>query len=562
MPAQARPADVDRVELLERTASVAYFAGANQRSVDLAREAIDSIDLAADPKRGARYYTLLSRNCWSIGDSEAAFDAYRRAAALLPADPPSAELARVMAEEARGLMLMSRLVEAEGRCHDAIATARATGARAVEGHAINTLGACRGCLGHYDEGIGLMREALVIAEELASPDDLNRAYGNLSSLLIDSGRLEEGAALVFDSAAVGEQLWGVRLNGAAGNSVDALVRLGRYDEAEALLSELGDHALGVCVPAPAVLPAPIAIRRGHFEEAQRLLARADQLTVALSDVQQRGTYHMLMAEAALEQGRPEDASEEIERGLALTVGTDDRTFGLEMRVLGVRALADRVEAAKTAGRQFDPNKARILGLELLQETQQVVEASAQRGPRTTALASTCAAEHSRLHRSDADLWKEAVSQWDLVREPYPAAYCRWREAEALLEGGTGRGRAGETLQLAWEAAAKMGAAPLKEKVERLAQRARIQLRQVSDAAPTDGSTLAADLGLTQREVEVLGQLASGRTDREIAEALFISKKTVSVHVSNLLRKLDVTNRVEAGRVGQAHGLSRPGPGPG
>jgi DNA-binding NarL/FixJ family response regulator len=108
----------------------------------------------------------------------------------------------------------------------------------------------------------------------------------------------------------------------------------------------------------------------------------------------------------------------------------------------------------------------------------------------------------------------------------------------------------------------MGAAPLKEKVERLAQRARIQLRQVSDAAPTDGSTLAADLGLTQREVEVLGQLASGRTDREIAEALFISKKTVSVHVSNLLRKLDVTNRVEAGRVGQAHGLSRPGPGPG
>ena len=75
----------------------------------------------------------------------------------------------------------------------------------------------------------------------------------------------------------------------------------------------------------------------------------------------------------------------------------------------------------------------------------------------------------------------------------------------------------------------------------------------SDLA-VNGSTVGADLGLTPREVEVLGQLAAGRTDREIAEALFISKKTASVHVSNLLRKLDVANRVEAGKVGQAHRL--------
>ena len=66
--------------------------------------------------------------------------------------------------------------------------------------------------------------------------------------------------------------------------------------------------------------------------------------------------------------------------------------------------------------------------------------------------------------------------------------------------------------------------------------------------------MAADLGITPREVEVLGQLAAGRTDREIAELLFISKKTASVHVSNLLRKLDVANRVEAGKIGQAHGM--------
>ena len=101
-------------------------------------------------------------------------------------------------------------------------------------------------------------------------------------------------------------------------------------------------------------------------------------------------------------------------------------------------------------------------------------------------------------------------------------------------------------------AAGLGAVPLEERIERLAQRARVPLRRHREAA-TAGSTVADDLGLTPREVEVLGQLAAGRTDREIADLLFISKKTVSVHVSNLLRKLDVANRVEAGRIGQAHG---------
>jgi DNA-binding NarL/FixJ family response regulator len=100
----------------------------------------------------------------------------------------------------------------------------------------------------------------------------------------------------------------------------------------------------------------------------------------------------------------------------------------------------------------------------------------------------------------------------------------------------------------------LGALPLKERIERLAQRARIPLDEVDHTEPANGSTLAGDLGLTPREVEVLAQLAVGRTDREIAETLYISKKTASVHVSNLLRKLDVANRVEAGKVGQANKL--------
>ncbi|MGZ4760411.1 MAG: ATP-binding protein, partial [Acidimicrobiales bacterium] len=160
VPAAVVPPGTDRLRLLEQAADAAYLAGDGQRSVDLARAAIERVDADADPATAARFHTLLGRNAWAIGDSDAAFEGYRTAAALLPADPPSVELARVLAEDARGLMLMSRFRDAERRCHEAIAVARAVGDRTVEGHARNTLGCCRSGLGHTDEGIELMREAL------------------------------------------------------------------------------------------------------------------------------------------------------------------------------------------------------------------------------------------------------------------------------------------------------------------------------------------------------------------------------------------------------------------
>ena len=100
----------------------------------------------------------------------------------------------------------------------------------------------------------------------------------------------------------------------------------------------------------------------------------------------------------------------------------------------------------------------------------------------------------------------------------------------------------------------MGATPFRAKVERLAERARITLAPAEPAAASTTRSVAEDLGLTPREVEVLAQLAKGRTDRQIAEELFISKKTASVHVSNLLRKLDAANRVEAAEIGQRASL--------
>ena len=63
------------------------------------------------------------------------------------------------------------------------------------------------------------------------------------------------------------------------------------------------------------------------------------------------------------------------------------------------------------------------------------------------------------------------------------------------------------------------------------------------------------LGLTSREAEVLALVATGQTNRQIGEQLFVSEKTASVHVSNILRKLGVTSRVDAAAVAQRLGVA-------
>ena len=110
-------ATADRLALLEQAADVAYL-GRRRPALGRSGPSGDRPGRRAAPTPAtvARCYALLGRNAWAIGDSDGAFDAYRRAAALVPADPPSVELARVLAEEARGLMLMSRFGEAEERC--------------------------------------------------------------------------------------------------------------------------------------------------------------------------------------------------------------------------------------------------------------------------------------------------------------------------------------------------------------------------------------------------------------------------------------------------------------
>jgi DNA-binding NarL/FixJ family response regulator len=126
-------------------------------------------------------------------------------------------------------------------------------------------------------------------------------------------------------------------------------------------------------------------------------------------------------------------------------------------------------------------------------------------------------------------------------------------AEALVSAGASRTDASAPLREAHAVAARLGAKPLAEELERLAERARLDLEPLDAGSADDAQNLDELLGLTAREAQVLKLIARGYTNREIAEALVISVKTASVHVSHILRKLDAPNRFEAAAI--AHRVS-------
>jgi DNA-binding NarL/FixJ family response regulator len=151
-----------------------------------------------------------------------------------------------------------------------------------------------------------------------------------------------------------------------------------------------------------------------------------------------------------------------------------------------------------------------------------------------------------------------AAAWEALSYPWPVAYARWRQAEAMLTRGASREAAGAVLAEAWRLAVGLEAQLLVFEIDSLARRARIELpgAAVPDRADEEPVSESARLGLTPREREVLALVADGRTNRQIAEALFISGKTASVHVSNILSKLGVANRGEAAAV--AHRLNLTG----
>jgi ATP/maltotriose-dependent transcriptional regulator MalT len=143
---------------------------------------------------------------------------------------------------------------------------------------------------------------------------------------------------------------------------------------------------------------------------------------------------------------------------------------------------------------------------------------------------------------DEASWERLATAWDAIGQPFQAAYARLRAAEAAVADSRHQA-ARELLEAAVTSARRLSAQPLLAEIRWLARHANLRLAGEVDA--TDKDSDLQRLGLTEREVEVLRHVADGRSNKQIGERLFISTKTVSVHVSSILAKLGVASRGEA-----------------
>jgi DNA-binding CsgD family transcriptional regulator len=269
-----------------------------------------------------------------------------------------------------------------------------------------------------------------------------------------------------------------------------------------------------------------------------------------------------LAEVAVWDGRLADARAMVADAPAILAGSDEPYWIVELCRTGLAVEAAAAEHARARRADAEELAVRELAARLIDRVRSVTSAPVVvPTPAVVANLLTAEAEWSRVvGPSDPARWARGAEAWRALGFPWPTSYARWRQAEALLAQRGSRDDAA-TLAEARTLADGLGARLLMAEIDSLARRARIDLGASRDRGAADGAVpeettargAGSDgLGLTPREREVLALVAEGRTNRQIAEALFISDKTASVHVSNILAKLGVANRGEAAAV--AHRL--------
>jgi DNA-binding CsgD family transcriptional regulator/tetratricopeptide (TPR) repeat protein len=565
VPGAAASSPLDQVAVLHRAAEAADLAGRSELALALATRALGQIDAAAEPLRAG---VLLERLCyyhWFASDRSAAIAAIERAVATVPAEPPTWERARVLAAYGRELMLVGRQSQAMAWCEEAIAVARQVDARAEEAHALNMLGSALGKLGHIEAGITHLEQAREIASELGEGTELILVHMNLATLLEESGRCADGADVYLAGLDVARRFgafgsYGPRL---LPDAATALLSLGRRAEAGQLVAE----AFELDLESPADRNRPL-IARGNLRlwDGDLAAAQADfsQVLGELSappDPVGAAEVQWYLAEAALWDGRPPDGRTAVADGLAALAGAEEPYW--ITRLCGTGLAVEAAAAGQGRGRRssagYQAVRDRAAGL--LDRIRSMSSApDVVLTPTLAASVLTAEAERSRVDgASDPERWASSAEAWEALSHPWPSAYARWRQAEALLAARAPRGAARAALTRAWTLASAHGASLLVAEIRALARRARIELPPSGQAATGQddrpGRRTGDELGLTSRERDVLALLAEGRTDRQIAEALFISPRTVAMHVSSILAKLGVPNRGGAAAVAHRHRLS-------
>ena len=563
-------AGMDRATVMQRAAECSVLTGSYARAVELGRAAIAAAEEAArepvvagdtaaavDQHRLGSLHERLRWFLWEAGDHAAAGAAVEEALRLIPSEPPSAARTRVLAQAAGLHLLGGDPTSAASIARDAIRMAQTVAAPSEEALALGVLGWAEAVTGDVDRGIATYRRGMAIAERLGGVEGIALGQANLAALLDRLGRTEESLEAARDGFAIAQRMGVPRTYGGVllGHVAKALFDLGRWDEAVAVADEgLELDPVGRSAVWLHLNHARVDTNQGRFDAAAEHLRQAEQIDAESGhDRSYRATLLAAAAELAAWQGLLPAVRAVV--GQALASLEEDRPVDPALAWVAWHALRAEADAADRGrarpGRVDVPDPGahvRPIAERLLRVGGRIPSTD----PRGAAVAGLCRAELDRIGgRPDPAALLVTAAAWDALGRPAPAAYARFRAAEAILGGNGDRSVAVATLREAHRAAARLGADPLRLEIERLARHARIELTTAEAGA---AGAPPNELGLTEREREVIRLVAAGRSNQEIADTLFITRKTASVHVSNILGKLGVANRVEAAAIAHRLGL--------
>ncbi|WP_246260581.1 helix-turn-helix transcriptional regulator [Cellulomonas taurus] len=541
VPSAADELGTDRVRLLLTAAAAGGRAGLTTRAVQLAREAVDSV--TDDPELMATAEIALARQLLAAERADDALAATTRAEAAIAhaGDALGAVRAWVLATRARAALNADQDDLGEAAAAAAVTEARAAGAVDAEADALISLAVL--VVDDPERAAELLRSALDLARRSGDRGTELRCTYNLAANRFYAGELVEAATVTEAGLALAVRTglswspYGLELR-----LFQEIVRYARGD-----LSP-GDPAGSGPVPATAALEGVrmyAAVARGDAGAVERAL---DLLHGPHEDTMITLIAGGCAVDALTWAGRPEEAVA-LARRLIDEIGRVwSHVFlgGIWLSALALAALADLAALDRLAGR--DPTARLTLGDDLLGRADRTAERGRPRGgplgPEGRAWLARAHAEHARLHGDrDPTPWATATASFGYGYR-YEEARTRWRWAEALLVSGDREAAQREATE-AWATARAIAAGPLVTAVADLARRGRLDL---------PGMAVGAGSVLTARESEVLALAAAGLSNRQIGERMYISAKTVSVHMSRVLDKLGASGRAEAVSIGHRRGL--------
>ncbi|MHA3703605.1 helix-turn-helix transcriptional regulator, partial [Jatrophihabitans sp. YIM 134969] len=539
----ATPTGDDPLPLALEAAEAARLAGEPGAAADVLATAMSATP--ADPP-GPAHAAALERVAlyrWEAGRPSEAMAAFEAAdAALGPG--LSAVHAQVWAGRARAAFIMARFDEAVRDADRAVAAARAVSPGSVLADALVTRGTAAVVLGD-ETGLTPLLEGVELARAGGDAGVLCRAYSNLVVAYEYTGQVDLAVETSLEGLRVLPEHGLELVVGAAlaSNATNMLIRRGRYAECAAILDDL---LVGRAVRGQAlhlyIEKAALQLAMGDVPGARASLAASTPLLAA-----DEPAIVVAIAETTAECFRQEQdfpncyatVVEALER-------TEDPHYRSALALIGLRAEADR------PGPRTDPDT--VARRERLLAAFEPPDGGGDgddddpdhdvnlRAERVTAFAEAGRAAGD----DDPARWTRAVHLWREAARPHDEAWCLIRQAEAYVDRRD-RAAATEAVARGRAIAERLPAAPLLAAADALVRRARLTLPgdAEEERPPPATSGTGTAYGLTAREIDVLDLLGDGSTNREIAQRLFISERTVGVHVTNLLRKLGAANRTQA-----------------